>query len=93
MHKNEKNDIFTSLLFFTLANLVMGCFLPLIVPTLIVGDSTVGFPAPPARLVVSTSLCIYILVFMFSSEISQCWSGKKESIRQMIKKCSMIEPP
>ena len=43
MHKYEKNDIFTSLLFFTLVDLVLEYFLPLIVLALIVGDSTICF--------------------------------------------------
>jgi hypothetical protein len=62
--KYEKNVIFTSLLFFTLGKLCSGAFLPLIDPVLILGDSAVDFPTPLARLVVSTLLCIYILIFM-----------------------------
>ena len=57
MLKYEKNEIFTSLLFFTLDDCALEHFLPSIVLVLILGDSTVGLPASPARLVVSTSLC------------------------------------
>ena len=68
MLKYEKNDIFTSLLFLPLVNCALERLLPLIVPTLILGDSTIGFPTSPTRLVISTS-CTYILVFMLLGEI------------------------
>ena len=55
---------FTSLMFFTLGELCSRVFLPLIDPMLILGDLTVGLPAPPTRLVVSTLLCIFIHFFM-----------------------------
>ena len=70
MFKYEKIVIFTSLMFLPSVNCALECFLPLIDQVLILGDSTVGLPTPPTRLVVSTSLCIYILLFMLLCEIS-----------------------
>ena len=67
----RKMIFFTSLLFFTLVDLAMECFLPLIVLALIVGDSTVHF-ARSSYQVSSFNL----LVFLYLCFLAFRWSSR-----------------
>ena len=59
----DKNQLITSLLFFTLGEFALECILTLILLVLVLGDWTVRSAASPARLVVQLILVHFMIFF------------------------------